>query len=185
MKKTPERMTMLKGLKQRLIDYTESLTVYDYAAFGWLLFILVGLILLAILFSRKKPKFAVSLIFFTFILMFTAPFGIKIFLDKTVRKVVIKDQNQTFLKFSKSLLVTGSICNLGQVDMKKCYIKTKVLKKSKNKYIDFLYALKPIAKRTTIMDNNLTQNESKEFKVLFEKFKYPKEYKVTISAECY
>lgn len=176
---------MLKGLKQRLIDYTDSLTMYDYAAFSWLLFLLFVLIFLAILFSKKKPKLATFLIFFTFIFMFIAPIGIKIFLDKTVRKVEIQDQNQTYLKFSKSLLITGSINNLGKIDMKKCYIKTKVLKQTGNKYLDILYNLKPIVKRTTIMDKNITQNSSLEFKVLFEKFKYSKEYKVIVSAECY
>ncbi len=176
---------MLQGLKHRFIDYSHSLTMFDYFAYGWLFFLLIVLILLALLFSKKKPKLSISLIFLTFILMFTAPLGIKIFLDQTVRKVEIQDQNQTYLKFSKALLVTGKITNIGKVDMKKCYIITKVLKKSKNKYINLLYALKPIVKRTIIMDKNITQYKSQEFKVLFEKFKYPKEYQVTVSAECY
>jgi hypothetical protein len=176
---------MIKGLKQRLTDYTDSLTMYDYAAFGWLLFILVVLILLAMISSKKKPKLAVSLIFFTFILMFTAPIGIKIFLDKSVRKVEIQDQNSTLLNFSKALVVTGELYNLGKINMTKCYIKTKILKKTDNKYLNILYNLKPIRQRTTILDENLTQNSSKELKIVFEKFNYQKEYRVTLSAECY
>ncbi|HIP03344.1 MAG TPA: DUF2393 domain-containing protein [Campylobacterales bacterium] len=178
-------MTMLKGLKQRLTDYTDSLTMYDYAAFGWLLFLLVILILLALLSSKKKPKLAVSLIFLTFILMFTAPIGIKIFLDKSVRKVEIQDQNSTLLNFSKALVVTGKLYNLGKIDMTRCYIKTKILKQTDNKYLNILYNLKPIRQRTTILDENLTQNSSKELKVVFEKFNYQKEYRVTLFAECY
>jgi len=176
---------MLKGLKQRLTDYTDSLTMYDYAAFGWLLFLLVILILLALLSSKKKPKLAVSLIFLTFILMFTAPIGIKIFLDKSVRKVEIQDQNSTLLNFSKALVVTGKLYNLGKIDMTRCYIKTKILKQTDNKYLNILYNLKPIRQRTTILDENLTQNSSKELKVVFEKFNYQKEYRVTLFAECY
>ncbi len=176
---------MLKGLKQRLTDYTDSLTMYDYAAFGWLLFLLIALILLAILSSKKKPKLAASLIFFTFVLMFTAPLGIKIFLDKSVRKVEIQDQNHTHLNFSKALVITGKLHNLGKINMHKCYIKTKVLKQTDNKYLNILYNLKPIRQRTTILDENITQDSSKELKVVFEKFNYQKEYRVTLSAECY
>ena len=176
---------MLKGLKQRLTDYTDSLTMYDYTAFGWLLFLLVVLILLAILSSKKKPKLATLLIFFTFILMFTAPIGIKIFLDKSVRKVEIQEQNNTHLNFSKALVVTGELHNFGKIDMTKCYIKTKILKKADNKYLNILYTLKPIRQRTTILDENLTKNSSKELKVVFKNFNYKKEYRVTLDAECY
>ena len=176
---------MLKGLKQRLTDYTDSLTMYDYTAFGWLLLLLIVLILLAILTSKKKPTLATLLIFFTFILMFTAPIGIKIFLDKSVRKVEIHDQNSTLLNFSKALVVTGEIHNLGKIDMTKCYIKTKILKNTDNKYLNILYTLKPIRQRTTILDENLTKNSSKELKVVFKNFNYKKEYRVTLDAECY
>jgi hypothetical protein len=117
--------------------------------------------------------------------MFTAPLGIKIFLDKSVRKVEIKDQNHTLLNFSKALVVTGKLYNLGKIDMHKCYIKTKILRQTDNKYLNILYNLKPIAKRTTILDENITRNSSKELKVVFEKFNYQKEYRVTLSAECY
>lgn len=176
---------MLKGLKQRLNDYADTLTMYDYAAFGWLLFLLIVLILLALLFSKKSPKMASLLIFLTFTLMFTAPIGLKIFLDSTVRKVEVLDQNHTHLNFSKSLIVTGNLHNLGKIDMKKCYIQTKILKQTENKYLNMLYSLKPIRKRTTILDENLTQNSNKELKVVFEKFNYTKAYRVTLSAECY
>lgn len=176
---------MLKSLKQRLTDYTDSLTMYDYAAFGWLLFLLVVLILLSILFSKKKPKLATFMILFSFIMMFTAPIGIKIFLDNSVRKVEIQDQNHTYLSFSKALVVTGKIHNLGKINMNKCYIKTKILKQTDNKYLNMLYYLKPIKQRTIVLDKNISKNSSKELKVVFEKFNYQKEYRVSLSAECY
>lgn len=176
---------MLKNLKQRLIDYTESLTTYDYAAFGWLLFLLVTLILLAIILSKKKPKLASFFIFVTFIMMFIAPIGLKIFLDETIRKVEIVDQNHTALQFSKALVITGSVENKGKIDFNKCYIKTNIIKVSDNKYKNIFNYLKPIRKRTIILDEQISQNQSKEFKVVFEKFNYPKEYTVTVSAECY
>ncbi|MCH9812769.1 MAG: DUF2393 domain-containing protein, partial [Epsilonproteobacteria bacterium] len=123
---------MLQNLKQRLIDYADAFTTYDYAAFGWLIFLLLILIVLAITLSKRKPKFASFLIFLVLILMFSAPVAIKIFLDKTIRKVSIVDQNHTKLNFSKVLVVTGTVKNEGKVDLNKCYLSTKVLKLTGN-----------------------------------------------------
>jgi aromatic ring-opening dioxygenase LigB subunit len=159
--------------------------MYDYIAFGWLFGLLLMMILTALLSANKKPKLASFLIFTSFILMFTAPIGIKIFLDKTVRKVEILDQNSTKLNFSKALVITGKIKNQGKIDLHKCYINAKVLKTSNNKYLDFLYNLKPIRKRTILTEANLSKEKFEEFKVVFEKFNYKKEYRVSLSAECY
>jgi hypothetical protein len=176
---------MFKNLKASLTDYIHTLTVYDYAAFGWLFGLLFMMILTALLSSNKKPKLASFLIFFSFILMFTGPIGIKLFLDKTVRKVNIIDQNSTKLNFSKSLVITGKIENHGKINLHKCYLNTKVLKISDNKYLNFLYNLKPIRKRTVVTEANISKDESEEFKVVFEKFNYKKDYSVSITAECY
>ena len=176
---------MFKNLKASLTDYIHTLTVYDYAAFGWLLLLFIIILTLSILLSKKKPKLASFLIFLTFILMFIGPIAIKIFLDKTIRKVEIIDQNSTKLNFSKSLLITGKIENHGKINLHKCYVNTKVLKTSQNKYLNFLYNLKPIRKRTIVTESNISKDESEEFKVVFEKFNYKKDYSVTVSAECY
>ncbi len=176
---------MIKQLKQSLIDYSNSLTIYDYVAFGWLFFLLFALLALSITLSKKRPRCAIILIILTLILIFTAPVAIKLFLDKTVRKVVILDQNHTELNFSKSLIVTGMVQNLGKVEFHKCYINTKIVKLSQNKYMNLLNSLKPIRKKSIIVQRDIAYGESKEFKVVFEKFRYPKEYNVTISAECY
>ncbi len=176
---------MLKQLKQSLIDYSSSLTIYDYVAFGWLLFLLFALLALSITLSKKRPRCAVILILLTLILIFTAPIAIKLFLDKTVRKVVVLDQNHTELNFSKSLIVTGVVQNLGKVEFHKCYIDAKVVKLSKNRYVNILNNLKPIRKKSIIVEKNIAYGESKEFKIVFERFRYSKEYNITIVAECY
>jgi len=176
---------MIKQLKASLTDYIHTLTMYDYVAFGWLFGLLIMMILTALLSSKSKPKLASFLIFFSFILMFIGPIGVKLFLDKTIRKVKIIDQNSTKLNFSKLLVVTGKIENHGKIDLKKCYVSAKVLKISDNKYLNFLYNLKPIRKRTIITEANISKDTSEEFKVVFEKFNYKKDYRVAVSAECY
>jgi len=176
---------MLKNLKMSLVDYVNSLTIYDYIAFGWLIFLLFILLLLSVLLFRKKPKLASFLLFIVFITMFTGPVFTKIFLDKTVRKVEIVDQNHTLLNFSKSLIVTGKLYNKSKIDFYICHVSAKVLKVSDNKYKNIINSIKPIRKKSIIIDVNISKNEYKEFKMIFEEFKYKNNYNVITVAECY
>ena len=185
MKKMHESKPMIKHLKATLTDYIHSLTMYDYVAFGWLVLFIVMLIIFGLLFSKKKPKLAIFMILSSFVLMFIAPIAVKLILDKTVRHVEILDQNHTFLNFSKALIVTGTLHNIGKTDLHRCYIKTKVLKDEKNKYLKFLYNLKPLRQRSIVQEANITQDNKEPFKIVFEKFKYDKAYSVVTSVECY
>jgi hypothetical protein len=159
--------------------------MYDYVAFGWLVLFVLMLIIFGLLFSRKKPKLAIFMILTSFLLIFIAPIALKIILDKTVRHVEVLDQNHTFLNFSKALVVTGTLHNMGKTDLHRCYIKTKVLKDKENKYLQFLYNLKPLRQRSIMKEANLTQDSKESFKIVFEKFKYNKGYSVATSVECY
>ncbi len=176
---------MLISPKQSLGDYVHSLTIYDYLAFGWLALLLIVMFLLSIMMIKKRPKCAILLMFVTTFFIFVAPISIKLFLDKSVRKVVILDQNHTVLNFSKSLIVTAKLENRGKIDLYKCYINSKVLKAPDNFLKDILNYLKPIEKKTIILTEDLPQNQKKEFKVVFENFKYSGNYAVIVKAECY
>jgi hypothetical protein len=176
---------ILQNLKQSLIDYLNALTIYDYAAFGWLLFLFLIILTLAILLGRKRPTLAISLIMITIVLMFVAPFGIKFFLDKTVRKVEIVTEKISKLHFASSLIISGHVVNDGKVPFKKCRINAKVFKISENKYKNILNNLKPLRNKTIVVDKNISQGESAMFKIVFENFTYAKEYNVSLSGECY
>ncbi|HIP46081.1 MAG TPA: DUF2393 domain-containing protein [Campylobacterales bacterium] len=176
---------MLKNIKENLLDYVHSLTVYDYAAFGWLLFLFLIFLTLAILLGRKKPTLAIALIMITILLMFVAPFGIKYFLDTTVRKVDVVTDKVAKLHFASSLIVTGHITNAGKVPYQKCRINAKVFKISENKYRNILNNLKPLRNKTIVVDKNISQGEEAMFKIVFENFKYSKEYNVSVSGACY
>lgn len=175
---------MIKHLKESLTDYLHYLTIYDYVAFGWLYALLFVLIIFAIV-IRKRTKTAISLILLSVALMMIAPIAIKLFLDHTIRKTSIVDQNHTALTYAKSLVITGQVHNEGKISLQKCYIHANVLRYSDNKYKNWLNYLKPIRKQTIVLDKNLTQNESREFKMVLEAFEYDKEYNVTLRSECY
>ncbi len=176
---------MLQHIKQGLIDYIHALTVYDYIAFAWLLFLFLIILTLAILLGRKKPTLAIFLIMIVILLMFVAPFGIKYFLDKTVRKVDVVTDKISKLHFASSLIVTGHLINVGKIPYQKCTINAKVFKISENKYRNILNNLKPLRNKTIVVDKNISEGEEAMFKIVFDKFTYSKEYNVTLSGECY
>ena len=176
---------MLENIKQNLLDYIHALTIYDYAAFGWLLFLFFIILTLAILLGRKKPTLAISLIMITILLMFVAPFGVKYFLDNTVRKVDVITDQVSKLHFASSLIVTGHLINDGKVPYQKCRVNAKVFKISENKYRNILNNLKPLRNKTIVVDKNISQGEEVMFKIVFENFKYSKEYNVSLSGACY
>ncbi len=176
---------MLQHYKQSLIDYMHALTVYDYAAFGWLLFLFLIILTLAILLGRKKPTLAITLIMIVILLMFIAPFGIKYFLDTTVRKVEVVTDKISKLHYASSLIVTGHLINAGKVPYQKCRINAKVFKISDNKYKNILNNLKPLRNKTILLDENISEGEEVVFKIVFENFRYSKEYNVTLSGACY
>ena len=176
---------ILENLKQSFLDYTHALTLYDYAAFGWLLFLFLIILTLAILLGRKKPRLAISLILVTILLMFVAPFGIKYFLDKTVRKVEVITDKVSKLHFASSLIITGHLRHAGKVPVTKCRVNAKIFKIDENKYKNMLNSLKPLRNKTIVVDKNISQGEEAVFKIVFENFKTTKDYNVSLSAECY
>ncbi len=176
---------MLAQIKQNLLDYVHALTLYDYVAFGWLLFLFLIILTLAILLGRKKPTLALFLIMIVILLMFVAPFGMKYFLDTTVRKVDVVTDKISKLHFASSLIVTGHLINSGKVPYQKCRVNAKVFKINENKYRNILNNLKPLRNKTIVVDKNISEGQEAMFKIVFDKFTYSKEYNVTLSAECY
>ncbi len=178
-------MTKTEILKQHLLDYIHALSIYDYIAYGWLFAILCFLLFIAIALIGKKPIRALTLIVLTMILMLIAPFGLKLFLDKTIRHAIIVDQNSTKLHFTPDLIVTGKVQNKGYVDFRTCRVRAKIFKKDTNRIKDTINRLKPLRQKTILLKKRLQQEAMEEFKIVFNRFDYPGAYRVQISAECY
>lgn len=174
----------MSNLKKSLLDYTNHLTIYDYAAFGWLGFLIVILLFLAIL-LRKKSTLSLSLLLFAMLLMFVAPLPLKLFLDQTIRKTEIKTISIDELKYSKSLVVVGELKNSSKIDFDICTIQAKVLRFDQNRYKTMLYTLKPLLKKTIYMEEAILKDQVVPFKIVFERFHYEKDYNVSTSATCY
>ena len=177
--------SFIAHLKTELLAYKEAFGLYDYAAFGWLLFLFLIILVLILLLARKKPRLSLFLVIVVLLLLFVAPFGVKYFLDQTVRKVDVVLDNSAKLQYASSLIVTGHLSNEGKVPYKTCQLTTKVFKIDSNKYKNALNSLKPLRKKTILLDKNLSKGQTMTFKVVFEKFTYAGEYNITLDAVCY
>ena len=174
----------MPNLKKSLLNYIDHLTIYDYAAFGWLGLLIVIMLFLAIL-LRKKASISISLLILTMFFMFFAPLPLKLFLDKTIRKNEIENISINIMNYAKSLIVMGSLKNSSKIDFDICSIEAKVVRVDKNKYKNMLYSIKPLLKKTIYINRAILKDESTTFKIVFKKFNYEKDYNVTLSAMCY
>ncbi len=171
-------------LKHHLHDFLQTLSIYDYIAYGWLFAVLFFLLLIALMSARSRPRRAILLILTTMILMIIGPIGVTYFLNKTVRQTLVVDQNSTRLHFVPDLIVTGSVWNVGYVDDRRCLVTAKIFKAYHHPIKDMINELKPLRTQTIHVEGPLLQGAKKEFRMVFKKFDYPGDYRVRISAEC-
>ncbi len=176
----------LTTLRERILDYLHHLSVYDYIAYGWLVAVLVGSLLLAIVLAGKKPKTSLLLILIVLVSMMAGPFGMKYALDRIVRKTALTDTNTTHLQFAKDLIVTGKIVNEGKIDFSGCRVFVTVLKKDENRYRQMLYMLKPLRKKSLHIEKRLPKGEEMAYRVVLEHFALREgTYDVRQRVECY
>ena len=127
-----------------------------------------------------KRQLLISLVLVAF-----SPIFIKLYFDKTVRKVEILNQKITKLNFANMLIIKGKLQNQGKIDYKKCRIFTKVVKKDENKYKKVLNSLKPLRKMSILLDRELKKEEKERFKIVMKDFDLKDIYDVKVSGECY
>ncbi len=175
----------MKELKQRVLDYIHHLTIYDYFALSWVGVFFLFVMMIAFLNIKKRASLAISILLISFVLVAFSPIFIKLYFDKTVRKVEILNQKITKLNFANMLIIKGSLQNQGKIDYKKCRIFTKVVKKDENKYKNILNNLKPLRKKSILLDRELKKEEKERFKIVMKDFNLKDMYEVKVSGECY
>jgi len=175
----------MEELKQRIIDYFHHLSLYDYLGFAWFFVFFVFVVTLVIVLYKKVPKLSITLLLVSFLTLIFSPLLVKLYFDKTVRKVEILNQKITKLNFAKMLIIKGQIKNSGKIDYKKCRIFTKVIKKDENRYKNILNYLKPLEKKSILLDKELKKEDFEKFKIVLEKFALNKPYEVKVTGECY
>jgi len=176
---------MLKEYKLRAIDYLHHLTIYDYFAYSMVGVFFLFSFLIFIMIAKKRLGLGFLWLFLSIMIVLVSPIFIKIYFDKSVKKVEIFDKKVTQLKFAKMLIIKGKIKNKAKIDFKKCRIITKIVKIDKNKYKNMLNSLKPKRYLSILLEGELKKNESKPFKLVFKKFQPKFKYKTEVYGECY
>ncbi|WP_067173108.1 DUF2393 family protein [Sulfurospirillum sp. UCH001] len=174
------------AIKLSLLTYIKHFGLYDYLAFGWLIFTFLVLIILASLIAKRSAVASLLLIIFALILLVVSPFFIKIKLGETIRPTTTEVNMVKKLTFSDSLIVEGTIYNASQKDFTICLVQTFVYKQVATQGLKaFINKLKPIANQSIFVKENLPKEGSLDFQSVFEDFRYNGDVNATLKAECY
>ena len=169
-------------MKSSVRTFIEELLPYDYLLFGGALLLFLLFIIIAIL-KREKIKtalFFTLLAFVTIIIMPTYGY-VKLHEILFANKVELVSQKK--LQFVEAVVIKGRVTNLSDKDFKQCKITAQLHKVSKNKYRNYILQFKPFKKRS-IVEYNIEQNSTKEFKMIIEPFRYKYKFGVDLKADC-
>lgn len=176
----------IDALKLSLLTYVKHFGLYDYLAFGWLLFTFLALIILASLIAKKSSVASLFMIIIALILLVVSPFFIKLKLSEITRATTTEINLVKKLTFSDSLIVEGSITNHSTKDFSLCLVHTTVFKQTDAQGIKaFINRLKPITNQSILVKQTLLKEGVMEFQSVFDDFVYSGDVNASLSAECY
>ena len=176
----------IDALKLSLLTYVKHFGLYDYLAFGWLLFTFLALIILASLIAKKSSVASLFMIIIALILLVVSPFFIKLKLSEITRATTTEINLVKKLTFSDSLIVEGSITNHSTKDFSLCLVHTSVFKQTDAQGLKaFINRLKPIANQSILVKQTLLKEGVMEFQSVFDDFVYSGDVNASLSAECY
>ena len=174
------------AIKLSLLTYIKHFGLYDYLAFGWLIFTFLVLIILASLIAKRSAVASLLLIIFALILLVVSPFFIKMKLGETIRPTTTEVTMVKKLTFSDSLIVEGTLYNTSQKDFTICLVQASIFKQIDTQGLKtFINKLKPIANQSIFVKENLPKEGSLDFQSVFEDFRYNGDVNATLKAECY
>jgi PhoPQ-activated pathogenicity-related protein len=96
-------------------------------------------------------------------------------------KVTLKENKR--LEFAPAVVVKGVVKNLSRFDFKECVVTASLYKITKNEYKNYLLKFKPIKKQSILL-RDIPKDQSKEFKMIVDPFRYKKEYGISLEANC-
>lgn len=178
-------MSKFDGFKNALITYINHFSVYDYAAYAWLILLFFVTILLCVFIAKKSPLFSILIFIISLGLLFVGPFIIKKYLDEYIRPTQNKTLSIKKLTFSDALIVVGEIKNISKKDYSICNIQLNVHKTSNSYFKDLINRLKPLRKKTISLHETLEVNATKELRVVFDNYTSTNDVNVSIDSTCY
>ncbi|WP_457596570.1 DUF2393 family protein [Hydrogenimonas sp.] len=170
-------------LLRHYFHYTlHSLTKYDYMALGWVLFLALLLIVLALFLKRRGAAY--FLLFLGLCTLFFGPLAIKMAMDRFIRSAQVEEVTLKPLKFSRALLVEGELRNTGRIDYSRCDLVVSLYRPGTGLGAWAGY-LKPFQVEIFEERGPLLPGETKPFRVLVDGFQNRGDFNATIIARCY
>jgi len=176
---------MLKDLKLRILDYAHHLTIYDYFAYSMVGVFFLFSFMIFIMIARKRLGLGLFWLVLSIMIVVVSPVFIKIYFDKTVKKIEIIELKEYKLNFAKKLVIKGKIKSKAKIEFVKCRVFAQVIKVDKNKYKNILNNLKPKRYMSILLDKRLKKDDKISFKIVFDNFEPKYKYKTNIYGECY
>ena len=173
---------MAELLRYYLYYSIHSLTRYDYMALGWVIFLALLLLILALFVKRRGAAY--SLLFLGMVLLFFGPPLIKIAMDRFIRAASAETSVIKPLKFSHALLLEGNVTNLSRSDFGSCDLVVSIYRPD-TPLKSWAAWLKPV--RVYIQPDlfALRPHETKPFKIIVDHFTTKGDFNVTVIPRCY
>lgn len=171
-------------IKATILDFFNTLSVYDYVGFI-LTIVLFTLFLILALLLRRRTKLSMFFVLIAFTFFFVGPSAAHIFVKKTIFKSNPILSEVKKLVYSDTLLIKGSLLYVGKKDANHCRIEANLHKHSENSLKDFAYDLKSFRSGSQMIDQKFTKGDSVDFKIVIEPFSYQGDYNITVHSGCF
>ncbi|MDN5377346.1 MAG: hypothetical protein PWQ42_642 [Sulfurospirillum sp.] len=159
--------------------------MYDYIAFAWLVLTFFIALLLSIILTKKSALAAVITFLFSLILISVGPFILKKYLDDFLRPSKTQIISYKKLHFSDVLVIQGEVTNISKHPFEFCSLSASVFKTSQNSLKQTIYKLKPLRKKSILLQKHLQVGDLENFEIVFYDFTYPNDINVSVNSECY
>lgn len=175
----------IEAIKLSFVTYISHFGMYDYIAYAWLILTFFIALLLSILLAKKSSILSILTLLFSLSILLAGPFVLKNILDERLRANTVEMTSVKKLHFTNVLIVDGTVQNLSKNIFSTCALHASVTKDSPNKVKQFIYKLKPLRKKSILLEKSLEPMQQEYFKIIFNNFASTDDINVSISAECY
>ncbi len=169
-------------MKEKLLAFLHTLSLYDFIYFGVVFLLFILLILLTLL-LRKKTTLALFVLLLAILdLSVGLTFGFDFFHNYLFKNSVTVTKAKK-LHFVQAVVIEGKLKNESKFDFKSCHLTATIYKETHNRYKDLLFRLKPL-KHGTLTIKNIPKGADVDFKFLIGPFSYKKDINVSVKGVC-
>lgn len=148
-------------------DFLHNLLIYHYIFYA-LLFVFAFLMLLLGIYLRRKTTIALFFYIGSFLALFCAPFVGSYYIEEYLRSSSLQSIKVTRLVYSKTIVVTANLVNMGVAPIKETNLLFLLVKKDKNSILERLNTFKPVVTNKIKLKEPLKPNENREIRVVLD-----------------